>query len=152
MIRWLDPDADMDAIQTIESAQDRPYPIRRLKYHLGKVACLGIVIEIRGQVVAYILYKNLRHALRILHFAKVPSYQGENQLIRKVISKLRPYHRPKLIWNVPECNLPLQLKLRDHFKFTADKVIHQQNDQAAFRFVYTLARKYCKLNKEINHV
>lgn len=139
MLRWLDPDTDLPAIQAVEDKQTNPYPIAKIKKHLQNVKCCGIVVEVNNAVASYVLYQYSAHSIKILHLASLDS-DHENTLIRKVVSKLRPYHRVKVFWSVPEYNLPLQLKLRDHFKFVADKII---ND--TIRFVHKLPRKYRRL-------
>lgn len=139
MLRWLDPDADLPAIQAFENKQLTPYSIAKIKQHLKSVNCYGIVIEVDNTLVAYVVYRSLAHSIQILHLASLTGEQ-EDMLIRKVLSKLRPYHKVKVFWAVPEYNLPLQLKLRDHFKFVADKLIN-----GTIRFVHKLPRKYRRL-------
>jgi hypothetical protein len=117
--------------------------------HLQNVKCTGIVIEENGKVVSHVIYKYLSNALRILRLT-ASNEDHEDQLLDKVLSKITPYRRPKLLWDVPEHNLPLQLKLRDRFKFLATKPIPATEPK--IRFVYQLPLNGSQTKERRNNV
>lgn len=141
-MRWINLDIDLSDIKAVETEQQHPYPIKKISRYLQNVKCTGIVLEENGKVKSYVIFKYLPHALRILRMTALNS-KHEDLLLAKVLSKVTPYRRPKLIWDVPDHNLPLQVKLRDRFKFLATKSIKAVEPK--IRFVYQLSRKYRKL-------
>ena len=74
--------------------------------------CIGMVAEHGEKVVGFMIYELHKNRLHILNFAVHPEFNrrgvGE-QMVRKLISKLAPQRRSRIMLEVRETNLAAQL-------------------------------------------
>jgi ribosomal-protein-alanine N-acetyltransferase len=77
--------------------------------------CIGMVAEHHERVVGFMIYELHRNRLHILNFAVHHDCRRRNvgeQMIKKLITKLSPQRRNKIMLEVRETNLPAQLFFR----------------------------------------
>src|SRR4051812_17376634 len=74
--------------------------------------CIGMVAEHSERVVGFMIYEMHRNRLHVLNFAVNPEFSrrgvGE-QMVRKLVSKLTPQRRSRIMLEVRETNLAAQL-------------------------------------------
>ena len=88
--------------------------------------CIGMVAECEDQVVGFMVYELHKTRLHILNFAVNPCARRQNvgkKMISKLIGKLSPHRRTRIILEVRETNLAAQLFFRD-MGFRAISVLH----------------------------
>jgi ribosomal-protein-alanine N-acetyltransferase len=74
--------------------------------------CIGMVAEYGEQVVGFMIYELHRNRLHILNFAVDPQFRRRHvgkQMIRKLVAKLSPQRRNRIMLEVRETNLAAQL-------------------------------------------
>ena len=79
--------------------------------------CIGMVGEIADSVVSFMIYELQRTRLHVLNFAVLRSHRRlgvGSHMLRKLLGKLTPEHRNRVLLEVRETNLPAQLFFRDH--------------------------------------
>ncbi|QDU42561.1 ribosomal-protein-alanine N-acetyltransferase [Symmachiella dynata] len=96
--------------------------------------CIGMVAEVDGQVVGFMIYELHKTRLHILNFAVADDFRRQaigGQMIEKLVSKLSQQRRKEITLEVRETNLPAQLffqnsdfvavgVLRDHYEDSAE--------------------------------
>jgi ribosomal-protein-alanine N-acetyltransferase len=111
-IRWMIR-RDMAAVQRIEQGSfEFPWSEDDFVRCLRQRNCIGMVAEHSEQIVGYMIYELHKNRLHILNFAVHPDFcrrgVGE-QMVRKLVSKLAPQRRNRIMLEVRETNLPAQL-------------------------------------------
>jgi ribosomal-protein-alanine N-acetyltransferase len=74
--------------------------------------CIGMVAEQSERVVGFMIYELHKNRLHILNFAVHPDFRRRgvgDQMIHKLVSKLAPQRRSRIMLEVRETNLPAQL-------------------------------------------
>lgn len=77
--------------------------------------CIGMVAEHEDQVVGFMLYNLCRSRLHVINFAVGKDYRRRGvgaQMTAKLIGKLSPHRRSRILLEVRETNLPAQLFFR----------------------------------------
>ena len=77
--------------------------------------CIGMVAEHDQHVVGFMIYELHKNRLHILNFAVAPQFRRlcvGSQMVAKLINKLLPQRRTKILLEVRETNLPAQLFFR----------------------------------------
>lgn len=77
--------------------------------------CIGMVAELRGRVVAFMVYELHKYRLHLLRLAVHPDCRRRgvgSQMVARLIGKLESHRRPRLTAEVRESNLAAQLFLR----------------------------------------
>ena len=100
--------------------------------HLRQRDTIGMVAEWNEQVVGQMIYELHKNRLHIVNFGVAPEYQRRtvaSQMIQKLQSKLLYQRRNRIVLDVPESMLGMQLFLK-HCGFRADGV-----NEDAYRFV-----------------
>ncbi len=115
-IRWMIR-RDMPEVLDIESrAFEFPWSEEDFVRCLRQRNCIGMVAEHHERVVGFMIYELHRNRLHILNFAVSAEMQrrrvGE-QMLRKLVSKLSPQRRNKIMLEVRETNLDAQLFFRE---------------------------------------
>lgn len=78
--------------------------------------CIGMIAEHNERVVGFMIYELHRNRLHVLNFAVHPDYRRRsvgNQMTRKLVSKLSPQRRSRIMLEVRETNLDAQLFFRN---------------------------------------
>jgi ribosomal-protein-alanine N-acetyltransferase len=78
--------------------------------------CIGMVAEHDERVVGFMIYELHKNRLHILNFAVSPDCQRHGigqSMVRKLIGKLSPQRRNRILLEVRETNLDAQLFFRD---------------------------------------
>lgn len=132
-VRWLIR-RDMPEVLDIESASfEYPWSHDDFITCLQQRNCIGMVAELDGEVVGYIIYEMERSEFHVLNVAVRPDCRRRGvgqQLIEKVIGKLRPRQRTRINLEVRETNLAAQLFFR-RFGFQAITVLKDFYDDTA---------------------
>ena len=129
-IRWLIR-RDMPAVLEIEAASfEFAWTEEDFICCLRQRNCIGMVAEVAGKVVGYMIYELQKSRLRILNFAVHPdSRRGGvgRQMVRRLIDKLSQQRRTEIVLEVRETNLPAQLFFKGA-GFRAFRVVRDRYD------------------------
>ena len=132
-IRWLIR-RDMPAVLGVEAASfEFAWTEEDFICCLRQRNCIGMVAEVAGEVVGYMIYELQKSRLRILNFAVAPeSRRGGvgRAMVRRLIDKLSQQRRTEIVLEVRETNLPAQLFFRNE-GFRAFRVVHDRYDDTA---------------------
>jgi len=116
-VRWMSR-RDMPEVLKIErSSFEFPWLEHDFIRCTQQRNCVGIVAELDGEVVGFMVYELLKSRIQILNFAVSPRYRRHgvgSQLVEKLLGKLTPNRRNRIILEVRETNLPAQLFFRDN--------------------------------------
>jgi ribosomal-protein-alanine N-acetyltransferase len=108
---------DMPEVLTIESqAFEFPWSEDDFVRCLRQRNCIGMVAEHNERVVGLMIYELHKNRLHILNFAVHEQMRRRGigrQMIRKLISKLSPQRRSRIMLEIRETNLAAQLFFRD---------------------------------------
>ena len=104
---------DMPEVLTIESqAFEFPWSEDDFVRCLRQRNCIGMVAEHNERVVGFMIYELHKNRLHILNFAVLDQVRRRgigSQMVRKLVSKLSPQRRSRIMLEVRETNLPAQL-------------------------------------------
>lgn len=133
---------DMPEVLEIESRSFQwPWDEEDFIRVLRNRTCIGKVVEIQEQVVAYEIYELRKHALDILSMAVHPDFRRQGlgaALIEQLMSKLHQDRRTRITGDVRERNLEAQCFLRS-VGLRAVQVLRHHYDNTAedcYRFAY----------------
>jgi len=105
--------------------------------------CIGMVAEYAGSVVAFMIYELHRSRLHVLNFAVLRSHRRlgiGTEMLGKLVAKLAPQRRDRILLEVRETNLPAQLFFRS-LGFRATSVLkdfYQDTAEDAYLMEYCL--------------
>ncbi|MCE9632542.1 MAG: ribosomal protein S18-alanine N-acetyltransferase [Planctomycetia bacterium] len=105
--------------------------------------CIGMVAELADSVVAFMIYELHRSRLHMLNFAVTRSHRRlgiGTQMMEKLVGKLTPDRRGRIVLEVRETNLPAQLFFRS-LGFRATSVLkdfYQDSTEDAYLMQYAL--------------
>ena len=88
--------------------------------------CIGMVAEFDDQVVGFMIYELHQERLHVLNFSVAKEFQRcsvGTSMVQKLVSKLSPQRRNRIMLEVRERNLPAQLFFRE-MDFRAVSVLH----------------------------
>jgi ribosomal-protein-alanine N-acetyltransferase len=108
--------------------------------------CIGMIAEHNERVVGFMIYELHRNRLHVLNFAVHPDFRRRNvgtQMLKKLVTKLSPQRRSRIMLEVRETNLEAQLFFRD-LGFRAVSVLRDfyedtTEDAYLMQFRYTAA-------------
>jgi len=107
---------DMPEVVAIEQeAFEFPWSEEEFTRCLRQRNCIGMVAEMADSVVAFMIYELHRAKLHVLNFAVVRSHRRlgiGSRMMDKLIGKLTPDRRGRIVLEVRETNLPAQLFFR----------------------------------------
>ncbi|NBU40600.1 MAG: ribosomal-protein-alanine N-acetyltransferase [Planctomycetia bacterium] len=107
---------DMPDVLAIEhEAFEFPWSEEDFTRSLRQRTCIGMVAEYADSVVAFMIYELHRTRLHVLNFAVLRSHRRlgiGTQMLRRLIAKLAPERRSRIVLEVRETNLPAQLFFR----------------------------------------
>jgi [ribosomal protein S18]-alanine N-acetyltransferase len=114
-VRWMIR-RDMPEVVAIEQeAFEFPWSEEEFTRCLRQRNCIGMVAEMADSVVAFMIYELHRAKLHVLNFAVVRSHRRlgiGSRMMDKLIGKLTPDRRGRIVLEVRETNLPAQLFFR----------------------------------------
>lgn len=111
-IRWMIR-RDMPEVLASEQASfEFPWSEDDFIRCLRQRNCIGMVAEQQERVVGFMIYELHKSRLHILNFAVHPDFCRRGvggQMVRKLVSKLSPQRRSRIMLEVRETNLAAQL-------------------------------------------
>jgi len=142
-IRWMIR-KDLSEVLKIESQSfEFPWTEDDFLAFLRQRNCIGVVAEQDGEVVGFMVYELLKSRIHILNFAVSTELRRSglgSQMIRKLITKLSPHHRKRIVLEIRETNLPAQLFFREN-GFRAVRVLKNYYE-AAEEDAYVMQYRY----------
>ena len=114
-VRWMIR-RDMPEVIAIErDSFEFPWAEDDFTRCLRQRNCIGMVAEMADSVVAFMIYELHRSKLHVLNFAVLRSHRRlgiGTRMMEKLIGKLTPERRGRILLEVRETNLPAQLFFR----------------------------------------
>jgi len=142
-VRWMIR-RDMPEVVTIErEAFEFPWSEEDFTRCLRQRNCIGMVAEMADSVVAFMIYELHRTKLHMLNFAVLRSHRRlgiGTRMMEKLMAKLTPDRRGRIMLEVRETNLPAQLFFRS-LGFRATTVLkdfYQDSTEDAYLMQYGL--------------
>lgn len=105
--------------------------------------CIGMVTEIRGEVVGFMIYELYKDQLRILNFAVDPAFRRQwigSRMVSRLKDKLSQQRRKRLVLDVRETNLGAQ-KFFQSQGFKAVSILrgyYEETGEDAYHMRYSL--------------
>lgn len=114
-IRWMFK-RDMPQVLEIE-AESFEFPWSEDDFHrcLRQRNCIGMVADRAGEIVGYMIYELHKNRLHVLNFAVAARCRRQGigrQMAERLIAKLAPERRTRIVLEVRETNLTAQLFFR----------------------------------------
>jgi [ribosomal protein S18]-alanine N-acetyltransferase len=114
-VRWLIR-RDMPAVAEIEEASfEFPWRVEDFIFRLRQRCCIGMVAEVRSEVVGYMVYYLHKTRLHVLNFAVSTSFRRAGigtAMVDKLVGKLSANGRNRITLEVRESNIDAQLFFR----------------------------------------
>lgn len=132
-IRWMIR-RDMESVLAIEeSSQEFHWLEEEFLHHLRQRNCTGMLAELRGETVGYMIYELHKNRLGLLKFVVDPRYRMLGvgfAMMETLIGKLSSDRRNRITLEVRETNLAAQKFLR-RMGFRAISVLRNHYEQTA---------------------
>jgi ribosomal-protein-alanine N-acetyltransferase len=116
-IRWMIR-RDMPEVLAIEkNGFEFPWLEEDFISCLRQRNCIGMVAEHDDQVVGFMIYELHKTRIHVLNFVVAKDYQRQgvgSQMLAKLIAKLSPQRRSRIVLEVRETNLAAQLFFREN--------------------------------------
>ena len=159
-IRWMIR-RDMSEVLNIESSSfEFPWSEDEFIRCLRQRNCIGMVAEYDQQVVGLMIYELHKTRLHILNFAVSSAHRRLGigaQMVQKLVGKLSPQRRTKILLEVRETNLSAQLFFRN-LGFCATNVLRDFYEDTtedaylmSYRYVSQPTEKFAPVNR-ISHL
>ena len=129
-IRWMIRRDMTDVLQIESQAFEFPWTEEDFIRCLRQRNCIGMVAEHEDQVVGFMIYELHKNQLHILNFAVCSEFRRLSvgaQMVGKLIGKLSPNRRNRIIVEVRETNLSAQVFFRN-LGFRAVSVLRDYYD------------------------
>lgn len=114
-VRWMIR-RDMQEVLAIEAESfEFPWSEEEFIRCLRQRNCIGMVAELNDQIVGYMIYELHKNRLHVLNFAVDATGRRQGvgaKMIAKLIGKLSPQRRSRILLEVRETNLAAQLFFR----------------------------------------
>ena len=114
-VRWMIR-RDMQEVLAIEAESfEFPWSEEEFIRCLRQRNCIGMVAELNDQIVGYMIYELHKNRLHVLNFAVDATGRRQGvgaKMISKLIGKLSPQRRCRILLEVRETNLAAQLFFR----------------------------------------
>lgn len=111
-IRWMIRRDMAEVIDIEQHSFEFPWSEDDFVRCLRQRNCIGMVAEHGDRVVGFMIYELHKNRLHILNFAVHPDFARQGvgqQMVRKLVSKLTPQRRTRIMLEVRETNLAAQL-------------------------------------------
>ena len=156
-IRWMIR-RDMPEVLGIETSSfEFPWSEDDFIRCLRQRNCIGMVAEYDGRVVGFMIYELHKTRLHILNFAVQAEFRRSGvglQMVNKLIGKLSPQRRTRILLEVRETNLAAQLFFRNA-GFRATTVLRDFYDDTtedAYLMSYTFRAKVSEPYAPVNRI
>jgi len=142
-VRWMIRRDMLEVLSIEKEAFEFPWSDEDFTRCLRQRNCIGMVAELADSVVGFMIYELHRSRLHMLNFAVARSHRRlgiGSQMMRKLVAKLAPERRTRIVLEVRETNLPAQLFFRS-FGFRAISVLkdfYQDSAEDAYLMQYGL--------------
>jgi ribosomal-protein-alanine N-acetyltransferase len=142
-VRWMIRRDMPDVLGIEQEAFEFPWSEEDFTRCLRQRNCIGMVAEYADAVVAFMIYELHRSRLHMLNFAVLRSHRRlgiGTQMLRRLVAKLAPERRSRIVLEVRETNLPAQLFFRAA-GFRAVSVLrdfYRDTDEDAYLMQYAL--------------
>mgnify|MGYP003325961302 CR=1 FL=1 len=142
-VRWMIR-RDMPEVSEIErEAFEFPWSDEDFIRCMRQRNCIGMVAEVADSVVAFMIYELHRSRLHVLNFAVRRSHRRlgiGTQMMEKLVGKLTPERRSRIVLEVRERNLPAQLFFRSvgYRAISVLKDFYQDTTEDAYLMQYAL--------------
>lgn len=114
-VRWMIRRDMLEVLAIEQEAFEFPWSDDDFTRCMRQRNCIGMVAEMADSVVAFMIYELHRTRLHVLNFAVLRSHRRlgiGTQMLRRLIAKLAPERRSRIVLEVRETNLPAQLFFR----------------------------------------
>jgi ribosomal-protein-alanine N-acetyltransferase len=114
-VRWMIRRDMAEVLEIEQEAFEFPWSDDDFTRCMRQRNCIGMVAEMADSVVAFMIYELHRSRLHVLNFAVRRSHRRlgiGTQMMEKLVGKLTPERRSRIVLEVRERNLPAQLFFR----------------------------------------
>jgi ribosomal-protein-alanine N-acetyltransferase len=114
-VRWMIRRDMAEVLEIEQEAFEFPWSDDDFTRCMRQRNCIGMVAEMADSVVAFMIYELHRSRLHVLNFAVRRSHRRlgvGTQMMEKLVGKLTPERRNRIVLEVRERNLPAQLFFR----------------------------------------
>jgi ribosomal-protein-alanine N-acetyltransferase len=114
-VRWMIRRDMREVLALEQEAFEFPWSEEDFTRCLRQRNCIGMVAESDDSVVAFMIYELHRSRLHVLNFAVARSHRRlgiGSRMMEKLVGKLSPDRRSRIVLEVRETNLPAQLFFR----------------------------------------
>jgi ribosomal-protein-alanine N-acetyltransferase len=114
-VRWMIRRDMAEVLEIEQEAFEFPWSDEDFTRCMRQRNCIGMVAEMADSVVAFMIYELHRSRLHVLNFAVRRSHRRLGigaQMMEKLVGKLTPERRNRIVLEVRERNLPAQLFFR----------------------------------------
>ena len=155
-IRWMIR-RDLPTVLEIEESNfEFPWTEDDFLRCLRQRNCIGMVVELDDEIVGFMIYELHTNRLHILNFAVAESVMRRGigtALVDKLVSKLSPHRRNRIVLEVRETNLDAQLFFKS-LGFRAISVLRDYYDDTVvdeylmqFRYTEELKTERAPVNR-----
>ena len=158
-VRWMIRRDMHDVLRIEQESSDCSWGEQDFLECLRQRNCIGMVAELEGRVVGFMVYELHKNRLHLLNFAVASSYRRTGigaQMIDKLVNKLSQQRRQEIMLELRESNLAAQLFFHN-LGFRATQVLRQhypdtQEDAyiLQFRLDSEIPEPYAPTNRIVN--
>ena len=142
-VRWMIRRDMAEVLDIEQEAFEFPWSDDDFTRCMRQRNCIGMVAEIADSIVAFVIYELHRSRLHVINFAVRRSHRRlgiGTQMMDKLVAKLSPERRDRIVLEVRERNLPAQLFFRS-LGYRATSVLkdfYQDTTEDAYLMQYVL--------------
>jgi len=142
-VRWMIRRDMPEVLEIEQEAFEFPWSEEDFTRCMRQRNCIGMVAEIADSVVAFMIYELHRSRLHVLNFAVRRSHRRlgiGTQMMEKLVAKLSPERRSRIVLEVRERNLPAQLFFRSlgYRAISVLKDFYQDTTEDAYVMQYAI--------------
>ena len=142
-VRWMIRRDMPEVLEIEQEAFEFPWSEEDFTRCMRQRNCIGMVAEIADSVVAFMIYELHRSRLHVLNFAVRRSHRRlgiGTQMMDKLVAKLSPERRNRIVLEVRERNLPAQLFFRSlgYRAISVLKDFYQDTTEDAYLMQYAI--------------
>ncbi|HEX4132718.1 MAG TPA: ribosomal protein S18-alanine N-acetyltransferase [Pirellulales bacterium] len=129
-VRWMVRRDMTEAMEIEEASFEFPWSEEEFVRCLRQRNCIGMVAELDGRVVGFMIYELHKTRLHVLNFCVAPELRRQGigrRMVQKLVGKLSSQRRTRIMLEVRETNLAAQLFFRS-LSFRAVNVLHDFYD------------------------
>lgn len=129
-----------EVLQIEQKSFECPWTEEDFCHCLLRRDCLGMIAEDCDKILGFTIYELHKTKIEILNIAVHPDWRRRNigcQMVKKLIDKLSPYRKTKIVIKIRESNTSAQLFFRE-IGFRAIQTLinyYQDANEAAYKMV-----------------